>query len=154
MVFTIIFTGPNDGSDHPGHTDLTITSRGNGFFHFDYLYSSLDIPPFDFAGYLLGPTFYQLADTDGQSGTVDVPVLQGEIIGFRIESVDNQFAPGVLTITNFGAPVAGDAAVPEPGSFWYVLIAAACAIAAKQLKFRCRFDAVKAVKLDTAHHCA
>src|SRR6185437_5643784 len=60
---TLILTGSNDGNGLiGGTTDLTIVAAGNGLFQFDYFYSSLDAPTFDYAGYILGVTFYQLAD--------------------------------------------------------------------------------------------
>src|SRR5450759_3823349 len=50
---SLLFTGPNDGSGLPGTTDLTTVVASSGSFRFDYAYSSLDSPGFDFAGYLL-----------------------------------------------------------------------------------------------------
>ena len=101
---SLLFTGPNDGSGEPGTTDLTMVVQSSGMFRFDYLYSSLDLPGYDFAGYLLSGNFFWLADSDGQSGTVSLPVFGGEIVGFRIGSQDNTGEPGVMTITNFSSP--------------------------------------------------
>jgi len=130
---TLILTGPNDGSGEAGTTDFTIAARADGFFRFDYLYTSLDDPGFDLAGYLLGTTFHFLADTSGQSGTsITVPVLTGDNIGFRIQSFDNMAEPGVLTITNFSAPTT--TAVPEPGGFSLALLASVVAIAVRKLR--------------------
>jgi hypothetical protein len=109
---TVIFTGPNDGSGLPGFTELTILSRGTGLFHFDYVYSSLDAPNGDFAGYILNGRVVPLASASGQSGTVSVAVRPGDRIGFRIDTVDNIGEPGVLTISNFSAPAAAPTTVP------------------------------------------
>jgi len=106
---SIILTGPNDGSGLPGHTDLTVLSRGAGPFHFKFTYNSLDLPNVDRAGYLINGVFQVIATTDGQTGSISVPAHAGDRIGFRIESDDNLAEPGVLTITDFSA---GPAAVP------------------------------------------
>ena len=120
-------TGSHTGSAlFPGaHTDLTIQSRGTGQVAFDWLYSSVDIPEFDIAGYLLGSDFTALADTSGQSGAVSFAVTTGTVFGFRVRTLDNEGEPGVLTIKNFTAPVDAQSAVPEPGTF--VLLAAGTA---------------------------
>src|SRR5262249_28187490 len=109
---TLVLTGPNNGSDLAGTTSLTISAAASGLLQFSYSYSSLDTPEFDFAGYILGATFIQLADTDGQSGSISVPITAGQTFGFRVGSLDNTGEPGVLTISNFNAP----SNVPEPGT--------------------------------------
>ena len=111
---TLVFTGPNDGSGLPGYTDLFTTSLATGVFQFSYVYTSLDDPTFDSAGYLLDGAYYFLADTSGESGTVTVPILAGEQLGFRMVTADNQYEPGILTVQDFSAPLAS----PEPGVFW------------------------------------
>ncbi|MGP8243519.1 MAG: PEP-CTERM sorting domain-containing protein [Bryobacteraceae bacterium] len=123
---TIVLTGPNTGIGFPGTTELTIAADVTGLFQFSYVYSSLDTPGYDDAGYILGSTFYEFADTNGESGSVVVPVSAGEIIGFEVASVDNLGEPGVLTVTDFsvGAPVT----VPEPGSSRLLLFGAAAII--------------------------
>ena len=86
---TVVLTGPNDGSGLPGFTELTVLSRGTGLFRFDYVYTSLDTPNGDFAGYILNGRVVPLASASGQSGTVSVAVRPGDRIGFRIDTVDN-----------------------------------------------------------------
>ncbi len=125
----LLFTGPHDGSGEYGTTDLTTVVYSSGLFQFDYVYSSLDNPGFDFAGYLLNGRFIWLADTTGQSGTVSLPMLGGETAGFRIGSADNLGEPGVMTITNFSAPDLDP--IPEPGCFSLVLIVMALGIASR-----------------------
>jgi hypothetical protein len=106
---SIVLTGPNDGSGLPGHTDLTVVSRGLGPFHFQYTYNSADVPGVDRAGYLINGQFHVIATDDGQTGSISVPATIGDRIGFRIESDDNSGEPGVLTIRDFSA---GPASVP------------------------------------------
>src|SRR5258708_36280559 len=78
---TAVLTGSNSGSGCPGMTDLTTTAAAAGMVQFNYSYFSLDLPGSDFAGYLLGNAFTQLADTSGQSGNVSFPVALGQIFG-------------------------------------------------------------------------
>ena len=118
---TLVITGPNNGSGLPGTTDITIGSFGTGLVQFQYSYSSLDFPGFDYAGYLLGGQFMQFADTDGQSAILVLPVTIGQSFGFRVGSLDNTGEPGILTISDFNAPV--DGSVPEPATFSMLLIA-------------------------------
>lgn len=108
---SLILTGGNNGSYEPGSTSFTIAAAGNGWVKFDYLYTSLDEPFYDYAGYLVGTQFVWLADIAGQSGTALFPVLAGQTFGFVVGTEDNTFEPGVLRILNFDAP----ASVPEPG---------------------------------------
>jgi hypothetical protein len=112
---SIILVGGNSGSGLPGMTDLVITAAGTGLVQFSYAYSSLDFPGYDYAGYLWDSTFIQLANTDGQSGAVSFPVINGELFGFRVGTVDNSGEPGILTLSNFGAPAgSGGNPIPEP----------------------------------------
>jgi hypothetical protein len=129
---SIILTGGNSGSGLPGMTDLVTDAAAFGLVRFQYSYSTLDSPGNDFAGYLLGNTFFQLSGADGDCkgeacpGMVQFPVSIGERFGFRVETVDNQGEPGVLTISNFTAS-AGSTDAPEPGTgpvILFVLVAA------------------------------
>jgi hypothetical protein len=131
---TLILIGPNDGSGLAGSTDLTVDSVSMGSVHFDYLYTSLDLPGFDYAGFTLDGVFYQLADTSGDSGTVAFPVVLGDTFGFRVASGDNQGEPGILSITNFDVPVQA----PEPGGFLLTVLGAAIFGAAKWRGRVCR----------------
>jgi hypothetical protein len=120
---SVILTGGNNGSGLTGTTDLVTTANASGIIAFSYMYSSVDMPGFDWAGYLIGNLFTQLADTDGQAGTASFTVSAGDIFGFRVETFDNTQEPGVFTIDGFS--VAADAA-PEPATL--PLAAAAVAI--------------------------
>lgn len=127
---SIVLTGGNSGSGLPGLTDLLFTAAGSGPVQFSYFYSSLDIAPNDFAGYLLGSAFTQLANSDGQSGTAMFTVSSGQQFGFRVGTLDNEFEPGILTISDFSAPAGGGGgAVPEPATGLMMLLATTVAIA-------------------------
>jgi hypothetical protein len=132
---TLIFTGTNDGSGLPGATNLTIPARAAGMFEFSYIFTTTDDPGFEFSGYLLSGNFKPLADTDGESGSVMVPVSPGEIIGFAIGSMDNTGGAGVLTVTNFVAPV------PEPGAMQLLLVGVVAIIFFKVRRIRFLFSA-------------
>jgi len=105
-----IITGGNNGSGQPGTTDLVALATGTGMVQFQYSYASLDLPTFDFAGYLLNNSFFSLADTDGQAGKSMFPVSAGQSFGFRVGTADNTGEPGILTVTSGASPV------PEPGT--------------------------------------
>ena len=130
---SLVITGPNNGSGEPGTTDLTAIVEQSGVFQFDYLYSSLDQQGYDWAGYLLNEAFYWLADLDGESGTVTLPVLAGNTVGFEVDSVDNEGEPGILTVSTFSSPPLAPASdgVPEPGCCWLTLIGLTLGIAVK-----------------------
>ena len=130
-------TGGNTGSTKPGTTDLTILAAGTGLVSFAFFYFSLDLPTLDYAGYLLGPNFFPLADTSGTSGNPSFSVLQGQSFGFRVATVDNQYEPGILSISDFNAPAspAGTNA-PEPATAAVVLAALALAVGVRLRQLR------------------
>lgn len=122
---TVILTGSDTGTglEVEGTTDLTILAPAAGVFSFAYQYFSMDLPGFDRGGYLLGSTFFTLATDDGQSGSVQVPVLAGQLFGFRVATFDNQGGPGVLAISEFSGPAGGSTnPVPEPGTLGLLAI--------------------------------
>ena len=106
------------------NTDFTIAAAGTGNVSFSFQWSSLDDPGLDSGGFLLNDAFTLLADTDGASGSQSFPVTVGDTIGFRVTTVDALFGPGVLTISNFSAPV-GVVSTPEPGTLILVALGAA-----------------------------
>ncbi len=92
-------------------TDYTIAAAAAGTWSFDWSYFSSDSGTFDTGGYLLNGVYTQLAANNSQgSGSVSIPVLAGDIIGYRVFSADGVFGPGTLTVKNFSAPV------PAPAS--------------------------------------
>ncbi len=139
---TLVLTGSNDGNGAlGGTTDLVIAALGNGIFQFDWSFTTMDATGFENGGYLLGANFVQLSDCgqpdcpNGESGVVSVPVVAGETIGFRVGTVDNTGGPGVLTITDFNAPVA----TPEPGTASLLCFAVAGVLLAhRRFRFRWR----------------
>ena len=125
-------TGGNTGSGFPGTTDFQILAAGTGLVSFSFVYLSLDSPTFDYAGYLLGPNFFPLADTSGTSGSQTFAVTLGENFGFRVGTVDNQFEPGVLSISSFNAPISTvSTGAPEPATGAIVLAGLAFALGMK-----------------------
>lgn len=107
---TLTLTGGNLGSGlGPGTTDFITTSVMTVTFQFDYIYTSLDLPGYDRAGYWVDQVLTFLADSNGESGTVSVTVNAGEQFGFRVETDDNTGEPGVLNVSTFQA-----VNVPEP----------------------------------------
>ena len=106
----------------PSALQFTRVAPAAGTFSFNWSYTTTDSgdpsdptvkPPFfDPAFFMLNGQF-PLTDNDGastQSGFVSVPVNQGDVIGFRIDSFDNYGGNATLTISNFTAPI------PEPAS--------------------------------------
>lgn len=139
---SVVLTGGNNGSGEPGTTDLVTSAKAAGLVQFNYSYSSLDIPAQDFAGYVVGNTFTQIADMSGQTGMVSFMVPVGQTFGFRVGTVDNEFEPGVLTLSNFNGPVTSSG-VPEPGGAQMLLLAGAVAAG---YGWRCRRSGLKKEK--------
>src|ERR1035441_2440211 len=130
-------TGGNTGSTKPGTTDLTILAAGTGLVSFAFFYFSLDLPTLDYAGYLLGPNFFPLADTSGTSGNPSFSVLQGQSFGFRVGTADNQWEPGILSISYFNAPASPTGTnAPEPATAAVVLAALALAVGVRLRQLR------------------
>lgn len=108
---TLILVGGNNGSGGFGYTDLLIQVAQTGFISFDWAYDSADDPGWDASLYFSdGTGFVLLSDIPGTSGSVlTVAVNAGDFFAFSIETVDNTFGPGILTVTNFSF-------VPAPGA--------------------------------------
>jgi hypothetical protein len=121
-VSITLFGSNGDGASNPGiDTDYTIAAVASGLWSFDWSYDSVDSDFFDNGGYLLNGTYTQLADNGPPgpvTGNVSIFVSAGDVIGFRVHTVDNTFGPGELTITNFVAPV------PAPGALALLALAA------------------------------
>ena len=103
-----LLTGGNNGSGLEGTTDFITTATMTSTILVHFIYASLDAPGFDAAGYLIGSSFSQFADADGQFGTATFSVVSGETFGFRVLTLDNTSEPGLLTISSFAT------GVPEP----------------------------------------
>jgi hypothetical protein len=118
---TATITGGNSGSGLDGTTDLITVAVSDAIIEFHWVYMSLDMPSYDFGGYLLDTTFTILADTSGMQGTTSFTVLAGQTFGFRVETADNGGEPGLFTVSSFNPP----ARVPEPASGVLIVVAAA-----------------------------
>src|SRR5688500_5031611 len=95
---TLVLTGTDAGAR--AITLYTIEAPGDGTFSFNWSYSSLDAPRFDTAGYILAGSVVKVTQTSGEIGSVSVSVLQGDTIGFFVDSAAGQDGAGVLTVTN------------------------------------------------------
>jgi hypothetical protein len=121
---SLVITGGNSGTGEPGTTTLTTTALANGQIAFLYSYSTLDSRGEDAAGYLINGLYVDLADATGASGEVQFNVTTGEKFGFEVTTEDNQFEPGILTISNVGSTT------PEPATGPVVLLAIGAALIA------------------------
>ena len=108
--FSIILVGSDDsepcnldeGGDNFCPTDFTIPIPENGYVQFFWEYSTEDEdgPCCDLAGFLINGEFFQLTDDEGfefQSGFAVVPVNQGDVFGFRVDSTDDCCGVGSFT---------------------------------------------------------
>jgi hypothetical protein len=103
-------TGGDNGSGEPGSTVYSDIFASDGIMTFDWSYFSTDDPSFDSAGYILNGVETQLADTSGEFGTgVAVGINAGDTFGWYVDTTDNLFGPGVLTVDAAFTP-----SVPEP----------------------------------------
>jgi len=94
----------------PVITTYTIKAPGDGTFSFDWSYICLDAPRYDSAGYIVDGSVYKVVQQSFQSGSVSVPVLEGQTIGFYVDSSSGTGGEGRLTVTNFSGPAASGAA--------------------------------------------
>lgn len=130
---SISLTGGDNGSGDFGTTDYTTTAAAAGTVTFDWNYSTADpdTPFWDPFGYLLNGSFIQVTDDGGgvvQNGTATFNVLAGDSFGFRIDTFDNFFGRGSVTISNFSAPI------PEPSTVLSLLVLGGLGAGLKYLK--------------------
>ena len=141
---TVLFTGSESGSGLPGTTDWFIDAAASGTVSFDWSFTTQDIPGFQSGGYLLNNVYTQLSDGSGISdsmpnitGQVSFNVTQGEQFGFEMDTLDNQFFSGLMTISDFSAPTASNiGAVPEPSMPALILLLAAVTALVKWFRNR------------------
>lgn len=110
---TLTLTGSNNGTTFNAQTTYLIAADADGVVSFDWNYESTDVGGYDYGGFYLNGVFTTLAFNSTQrSESFSANVLQGDLFGFYVFSVDSQFGAGVMNISNFSGPVA----IPEPGS--------------------------------------
>lgn len=92
-------------------TDATHTVVGGGTWSFNWSYTTANTTSgFDNAFYLLNGTEVFLATAvagQNPTGTVSLTVATGDIIGWRVDTVDGIFGPGTLNIDRFEIPAPG-----------------------------------------------
>jgi hypothetical protein len=98
-----------DGGELEMLTQVSRTSAATGTYTFNWSYTTEDGPEFDI-GYYINGIRYDLTVVDGgleQVGAVSFDAIEGDVIGFGIDSTDDCCGVGELTITDFTYP-AGD----------------------------------------------
>jgi hypothetical protein len=141
---TVLFTGSESGSGLPGTTEWLIDAAAAGTVSFDWSFTTQDIPGFQSGGYLVNNVYTELSDGSGLSdtvtaitGNVTFTVTQGEQFGFEMDTLDNQFFSGLMTISDFSAPTASSTgAVPEPSMPALILLLAAATALVKWFRNR------------------
>ena len=109
---TLVLTSADNNPGMMNNTDYTVASAAAGVFSFHWLYSTQDSCVFDLPYYLVNGTATPMMPggcSPGLNGDVAVSVNAGDIIGFRMHSVDSQLGPGWITVTNFHGPIPGPA---------------------------------------------
>lgn len=125
---SVTIVGSSDESGSAGQIGYFIHVPIGGEFSFDFSYTAADRPYYDYA-YTINNYDYYLTTYPGDSGHVSYYVNAGDTIGWRVTSYDSHLGPGILTITNFLAPVLIPVpTVPEPASS--ALVAAAIGLCA------------------------
>lgn len=135
---SVIITGPNNGTNLPGTLDFTIAVVGSGTWSFHWEYTSVDTDGFDNGAWLLNdgaPVLLAQNSDSPASGNESIPVVAGNIIGWRVESKDNLLGPGILTISNFSAPEAAGE-VPAPSTLALLALGASGVALARLRKTR------------------
>ncbi|MEZ4963079.1 MAG: proprotein convertase P-domain-containing protein [Saprospiraceae bacterium] len=110
---SITINGSNNGSGAAGQENYNINVPQSGVINFTWTYNTVDAAFFDPPGYTLNGVFTQVLAgfVTAGTGTVALPVVQGDVFGFSQRTVDNVFGAGNMVITNFSGP-AGLAAPP------------------------------------------
>lgn len=102
---SITLTGADTGNIiEDVNTDYTIVVPNDGLISFNWSYSSEDDPGFDSFLIVNNGNTTLLTNTDGESGLENISVSAGDLFGFRINTTDSLFGPGIAKINNFSAP--------------------------------------------------
>ncbi len=97
------------GGDFEMLTQVSRAAAATGTYTFSWSYTTEDGPEYDIAYYINGVR-YDLTVVDGgltQAGAISFDAIEGDVIGFGIDSTDDCCGVGELTITDFTYP-AGD----------------------------------------------
>jgi hypothetical protein len=106
LLVTSADSDEEDGSQGENDVDVTITIPANGTISFDWYFETYDVgsSTFDPFGYTINGTFTQLT-TDGsydpQSDSESIPVLAGQVFGFKQRAEDTWLGSGITEIDNF-----------------------------------------------------
>jgi len=115
---SVVIYGGNDGSGQQGFTSFSVVNPYPYKIQitFDWSYTTADFSsfwdPFWVVTYFFGGNWTKITDDLGpasQSGSAKFGLLPLNVFSFRIETLDNYFGRGQVSISNF-------AAVPEPTS--------------------------------------
>ena len=94
-------------------TETTIVATVSGTYTFDWIYSTFDGAQYDVAYSINGEVVDLTQSVDefgfsfgnsGQSGSVSMDVMAGDVIGFGINATDNCCGSGTLVIQHFSYP--------------------------------------------------
>ncbi len=103
-TYEVIAISSNNGSGAEGFTDFTVDVTADETVSFDWEYSTDDGPAWDRFGYTVNGTFTELTDENGannQSGSASVPLVAGDVFGFRAQSEDGNFGAATTVVSNF-----------------------------------------------------
>lgn len=103
------------GACSPSQLRFSITASHTGTYRFDWAYVTADTSgaEWDPVGYMVNASRWELSTIAGgspQGGQASFNAVQGDVISFFVDTLDNTSGAAQLTISNFSAPV------PEPAS--------------------------------------
>lgn len=103
---SIYMVSGDNYSQLSGTNDFTIMITQTGFITFDWSYSTGDDPAYDWPEYVVNGVSNTLSNYSFglyiQSGSQPcIPVTAGQVFGFRMYTVDNDFGPATCTFSNF-----------------------------------------------------
>lgn len=103
----------NDNGQPNINTDYTVVVVASGFWSFSWQTIPMDKGDFDAAYYLINGTqhFIGFNSPPNVGSFQDIPVLTGDVIGFRVWSFDGALGELSLKITTFDAPVPSPAGI-------------------------------------------
>ncbi len=111
---SITIQGSNNLSSNPSEIRYQNLIPCDGTLSFDWSYSTTDVNTlWDPMGYYLNGTYHQLTINGGplsQSGSVSIPVSNGDVFSFSINTLDNYGGASTTINSNFSAPVPGGTA--------------------------------------------